>query len=826
MHDLRFALRTLRRRPLFAVAVVSTLAVGLGANATIFSVVDSVLLRSLPYQDPDRLVAIWSTVLRDPDLAGRAERRAFSIPDLADLRAQASTLQAVAGYTSGSFRLDDQVPERLIGTVADADYLDVLGVIPLLGSGLSPEIVPEDGVAGVLISHALWQRRFGGEPSVLGRTVRLEGDPVEIVGVLPAGFRGLVDASDVWYPLSAVDQRTRESRGARWLQAVGRLAPHATVEASQRELHTIFSRLEQEHPDHNRGYGAAAAALRDELVGDLRTPLLLLWGAVGAVLLIAAVNVINLLIVHLGQRSGDFAVSRALGASTADLLRRIASEALLLSVTAGVLGLGGAALALRLLQPIAPIDLPGLFAVQVGHRALGFALLLTLALGALVGTVAALRALRGRTAAASSVVGATELRTTRRDPLRSALLIAEVALATSLTIAAGLLVRSFWSLSDVDPGMTRSGVGFVRLDLGEEEARRRAPLRAELLAAARATAGVRSAALASDTPFDGSSSATLASPEGRDADPDLPYSGATRIYRHLVSPGYFETLGIPMLRGRDFDQRDVLPPDDDSSGPGAPGVAIVSASFAAQTWPGEEAIGERFYLGPPTEDEVDQQRRPWFVVVGVVADHRHRSLVPAPDDPADPDVFFALEQFDRGEVTLLVAAALPPEDLVGTLSQRISELAPTVIPYAPDTLSHRLAEQTARARFSGLLMTSFALLALLLAAIGIYGVVAYTVLQRRREVGIRMALGADGPRVAREIAGPALGLVAAGLGLGVVAALTASRALRSQLFAIDAVDLPTYLVGLALLLVVGTLAAALPARRASRVHPVESLRAE
>jgi predicted permease len=807
---------------------VATLAAGLGANATIFSVVDSVILRSLPYEAPEQLVAVWSTVQRDLDQPASIERRSFSIPDLVDLQQRSEHFESLAGYTNASFRLGGERPDRVVATLADAQYLTTLGVQPLLGNDLSSERIGEGAVPGVVLSHGFWQRQFGGDRSIVGHIIDLDGDSAEIVGVLPAGFRGLVDGSDLLYPLGAVGERPWTSRGSRWLEAVARLKPGSSVAQASEELVAHCAHLESEYPQSNRGYSAAARPLQEELVGDLRTPLLLLWAAVAAVLLVATLNVVNLLIVHFARRATDFSVARALGATSGRLLSRIASEALLLSVAGAVVGIVGAVLALRFLQPFSPIDLPGLFSVQIGGRALLFALILALLLGSAVTAVLTVRTLKaGSTPSQLGGSPAGSQRATQRDNLRGVLLVSEVALATVLTVAAGLLVRSFWNLSDVDPGMARSQVGFLNLDVSPDIAPESRPgARAKLLEAVASTAGVEAAALASDSPFHGASSATLVSPAGVPRDENLPYSGAARVYRHMVSPEYFSVLGISLLRGRAFDREDALAPDDSASGPDAPGVAVVTAEFARKTWPAADALGQRFYLGSPTQEESEGQRRPWFEVVGIVADHRQRSLVATAGEPGDPDVFFALEQFNPANTTLLVRSALPTGELLRQLTRRLTTIDPELVVYAPETIAGRLAQQTARARFSGLMISAFAGLALLLAAIGIYGVVAYSVLQRRREIGIRMALGADRARVVREVARAPLVLVAAGLGLGLMAAAISGRLVQSLLFEISTLDLRAFSFGLVLLGVVGALAAAVPARRASRVEPSEALRAE
>ncbi len=827
--DFRIAARSLARRPLLSLAVVLTLALGLGANVTVFSVVDSVLLRSLPYPAAERLVALWSTVQRDGTRVDSIERRSFSMPDLVDLESGSESLDQVAAYSGGTFRLTapGASPERLRGTIADADYLPLLGVTPVLGDNLSDEPLGDSGVPGVLLSHGVWQRRFGGDPGVLGDTLVLDGEPALVVGVLPAGFRGLVDASDIWFPLAALPEDLRQSRSRRWLDSVGRLAEGATLEATQAELHTLFSTLEAEYQDSNQGYGADLAFLSEELVGDVRSPILVLWWAVMAVLLIATANVVNLFVVRWRQRGEEMAVRQALGATPWRLRRVLLAETTLLALVGAGLGIVMAFLSLRFLQPLAPVDLPTLFELGVGVRAIVFVAVLTLLGGPLVGLLAAARGVDGRGSGHRASALGGRRGATHRDPLRTTLLAVEVALATILTIGAGLLVLSFEAMSDVDPGMTRSDVGFLRLDWSEgREPSELAAVRDALLARVEAIAGVERAALARDTPFAQRSSALVLAAEGAAFSPDQPYAGGVRSYYHTVTPDYFHALGIPLTKGRGFDAADTLPYDDESRGPSAPGVAIVTQSLAERVFGADDPVGRRFYLGRPVESSEEAEGRTWFEVVGVVADHRHRDLVPDPEAPADPDVFFSMRQLNPGQAALVVRSQLPTDPLLAQVQAELQQADPRLLVHSPETLANRLRAETARSRFAGALMTAFAALALLLAAIGIYGVVANSVAQQRREIGIRMAIGADRGRVLREVALPAAIMIAVGLSAGVLAALAGGQLLEAQLFEVGTRDLRVFAGSVVALGLVGLAAALIPAGRASRVDPALSLRAE
>ena len=818
--ELRLAWRTLVRRPLFSMAVIATLALGLGANATIFTLVDSLLLRSLPYPEAERLVAVWATVQRDAENPDSVERRAFSLPDLSDLEQEVDSFQAVAAYSGGSFRLEGDRPERIVGTIADAQYLSVLGISPAAGANVSDEPVSEDGLPGILVSDGLAHRRFGSATAALGEVLRLDGDPMQIVGILPPGFRGLIDGSELIAPMSSVPGRLQENRGARWVEAVARLGDGVRIEGARAETNVLFESLEAEY-ESNAGYGADMRPLQTELVGEVRSSVLFLWGAVAAVLLIAAANVVNLLVAQRRRRAGDEAVFRALGESGWQSIRRPMVEAGLLGLVGGAVGIGIALAALSWLRPMSPVDLPGLFDLGLGLRAVTFAILLALLVGVAVGALSVLRGF-----GSNSTAAAGDTRSTGRGALNSSLLVAEVALATVLTIAAGVLAKNFWNLRAMDTGLTQSEVGFLRLDFSEGNEPADLPaVRSEVIRIASSYPGVDSAVLASRTPFGGANSAFLLSPEALVADADRPYRGATRAYRHLVGPGYFEALGIPLLQGRVFDSRDVLPPDDDSSGPGAPGSAIVTADFARRVFPNDDAIGQVFYLGTPATEE-QSARRPWFEVVGVVGDHSQRNLLPDLESTEDPDVFFAMEQFNSSSAHLVVATGAPAETVVAGLQERLQAADPDLLTFAPATLGGRLAEEAAQPRFSGLLMALFAGLALLLAAVGIYGVVATAVAERRREIGIRMALGADAARVLREVASPSAVRVVVGLVLGVAVALLSAQVLQSQVFETQVRDPWIYAASVLLLGAAGLCAAILPARRASRLEASTALRAD
>ena len=772
--DLRHALRALARRPGFAAVVAATLALGLGANAAIFTVVNAVLLRPPPFPEAERLVAVWETVRRET-----TERRELSYPDFADLRVRGRSFRHLAAYDSLRVTVaGDGANERPLAERVSPDYFAAVGVEPSAGRVLAAGKVGEP-VREVVIGHGLWQRRYGGDPRVVGQSLRIGEVEHTIVGVMPRTFAGLSDTAELWLPITGLPRERLENRGSRFLRAVGRLASGVSLEQARGELTILFRQLEEIHPEDNRGYGATAVPLSDELRGDLRRPLTLLLAAVGFVLLIACTNVANLLLARVASRRRENALRAALGASRARIVGPLLAEILLLSLAGGLMGLLLAAWGIDLLAAWIPVELPSFVAVAVDGRVLGFTLALSLTTGFLLGLAAAwsatglenLESLRGGDARGSTS-GMPQKR------FRSLLVVAELALALLLLIGAGLMARSFQGLQRIEPGFDAENLLFFRYDHPDREAEP-AAIAAEGRDRRRRLAalpGVEGAALGSDTPLSGSRRATVISSETLTHDPAAPYGGGVRAYWHRVSPGFFATLGLPLLGGRDFG------PEDEGESSSS---VIVSAALARRLWPGEDPLGQRVKPGSPDREA------PWLTVVGVAAEVRYRDLA-----------------------------------LSALMRRELAALDPGAVAYSLQTIDQRLAAETARSRFSTLLMGLFAGLALLLAGIGIYGVMTYSVGHRRREIGIRMALGAPGGRVVALIIGQGMLLVLAGAVLGLLGAFGLTRFLASLLHEVSASDPWIYLGMTATLAAVALLGCYLPARRASRVDPVAVLHEE
>ncbi len=793
LQDLRFGLRMLLRQPAFTTLVVLTLALGIGANTAIFSVVDGVLLRPLPYPAPERLAMVWGK-------HASIGRETASMPDFLDWREGTPSFANLAAFHFAALnRTGEGEPERLIAMRATANFFQTLGVTLAKGRGFE---VGEDrrGANSVaVLSHGYWTRHFGANPAVLGRSLTLDGVPHTIIGVAPEGFR-LVQDAELWVPL-ATDQE--QGRRADFLRVIGRLAPGATLERAQAELTSVMQRLEQQYPNTNARWTAEAVSLREELVGDSRPALLVFMGAVGLVLLIACANVANLMLARAARRQRELAVRAALGASSGRLVRQLLTESVLLALMGGGLGLLLAVWGIDALRVARLGLIPSHVEPGIDGRVLAFTLVLSVVTGMLFGLAPALRlpdkaldhTLR---AGARGLTGGLGLR-----QLRGILVLAEVAIALVLLVGAALLLRSFERLQRVEPGFQPEGVLTVRLSLPRTKYPDDARLEAfsgQLEERVRAAPGVRSAALASTVPLGAGAGTYDFSIEGRPlADPGLVQDTET----FSVSPGYFPTLGIPLKAGRLLESGD---------GASAPGVAVISEAMARRFWPGQEPLGARLSL--------DGER--WFTVVGVVGDVRNATLAKEPY----PQLYLPFAQMPMSSMYLAVRAAGEPRALVGTLRREVAALD-AELPLADiRTMDERLSRSVEQPRVNVLLLGGFAGVALLLAGLGIYGVISQSVAQRTREIGIRMALGARPGDVLRLMIHQGMTPALVGIVLGLVAAGLGSRVLASLLYGVSATDPLSFATVPLFLAAVAFFAAWLPARRATRVDPTEALRQE
>jgi len=799
LQDVRYAARMLVMAPMFTAVAILTLALALGANTAIFTIVNAVLLRPLPYGAPDRLVTVWQ------DLRARGgPADEWATPgNYADWRRGTGLFQSVSVITGWRPTLTGNAePEPVPGEQVSHEYLTVLGVRPALGRDFGSEDDVPNAARVVIISDGLWKRRFGGAADAVGRSLVLNGEPHEIIGVLPAGFRPIVTASaDLWRPLRL--NLVNPARGAVVLRAVARVADGLSIEHAQRECSALAQRLEAEYPQFNEGTGFLLIPLHDRVIGDVRSGLLALLGSVAFVLLIACANIANLLMARASSRSRELAVRVALGAARNRVIRQLLTESLLLAILGGAAGLVLGIWSVDALLAIAPADAPRLQEVAFDRSVFLFAAGLTLTTGLLVGLIPA------RQSSPSDIAQPLKDGVRGGSPaggrgVRRALVILEVALALMLLTGGGLLLQTFLKLQTADLGFDPSQtlVGFVnppRAGGYDTMAKHRA-FYDQLFERASALPGVRRAALASVLPLSGDSDMSFQI-EGRAA-PATPSQTPVTWYR-LVSAGYFDVMGVRMVRGRNLTEHEAAP------------TVVVNETFGRTYFPGEDPLGRRIRFGSADDG-------PWFTIVGIAADVKVRGAREA----ARVETFVPYWQLTEPGMNVILKAAGNPALLAAPLRRAVADIDPAVPVAGITTLETMVRESIEQPRFFAMLSGAFAILALTLAAVGLYGVLAYTVTQRTTEIGVRMALGATASEVFRLVVGEGLRLTAAGLVFGIAGSLAVGRLLTTMLFGVGPAD-PRILAGTAAVLVaVAGLACAIPARRATRVDPMIALRAE
>jgi putative ABC transport system permease protein len=806
--DVRYALRTLRRAPAFSVVAMTVLALGIGGNTIMFSLVDAVRLRALPYAEPERLVILWGNVMR-----AELERRGASYPDFLDWRSQATSFEgmAAADQTRMTLSGSGEAARILVETVSAA-YFPLLRVTAATGRTFAAEedVVPQK-FAVVILSDAFWRRQLGADPHAVGRALVLDARPYTVIGIMPAGFRGLGDRADAWIPFVMSDSGAAlAQRGNRGFQVLARLKPGASITHAQAELDAIARRLEQAYPDTNEKRGIEISALDEELLGGFRPALRALMIAVAFVLLIACANVANLLLARSEARQREIAVRTAIGAGWPRLLRQLITESWVLTGIAAALGLGLASAGLRVLLGTSPIAFPSFVRPHLNLRVALFAGAVSAIAATLLGVAPAMHA---RVARLSDALKESARGTggKRSRTLRSVLVVAEVSLAVLLLVGAALMIRTVQHLIEIDPGFNPDRVVTARVSIPRQADAASSdgppPLvvgARTLLDRVRALPGVASASLASDPPLSGLDSAVFYSAEGQGV---VDAQTMPRAYVHRVLPDFFDTLGIPIRRGRTFVDSELTP---------ASRGIVVSEHVVARFWPGQDPIGKRIKLGPLAS------QNPWLTIVGVVGEVKYRGL---PENPtADPDVYFPF--IDRAQqVSLVVRTTADPASLVPAIRQTIRDVDAGIPVFAVFTMPERIADQTAQSRFTTWIMGAFAAMALLLSAIGIYGVMSYLVSQRTREVGIRMALGATRREIVRLIIGRGARLIAGGIVLGAAGSVALQRLMATLTFRASILDGAT-LAAIAVLAAAGLLACYLPALRAARVDPLVALRAD
>jgi putative ABC transport system permease protein len=800
LKDLRYGARMLVKKPGFTLISVITLALGIGATSTIFSFINGLLLRPLPYTDSERLALLDETAFkRGVDSMG------VSFPNFVDWRERNQVFSGVAAYLTRSFTLTGTgEPERLSGANISYDTFEILGIPPALGRTFTAdEDRPEHDLVAIL-SHDLWERSFGRDPDIIGKPITLNNRTRTVIGVMPKGFK-FPEVSDLWTPLG-LDTRmwTRNDHG---LESIARLKPGVTVEQAQEDMSAVAQGIEEQNPVTNEGMGVNVIPLRNGLVGgDYRKALMILLGVVGLLLLIACANVANLLLARATSRHKEMAIRSALGAGRGQVFRQLLTESLLLGVIGGALGMVVALWGLDLLLAAIPIDFPFWMKFDLDGRVLGFTAGISLVTGLVFGTVPALQASRVDLSEALKEGGRSSGGTGRHH-MRRLLVIAEVALSLILLIGAGLMMRSFLRLIQVDPGLNPEKVLTMQVNLPGvkyDSPEKRQSFFKQLIERVGALREVEAASATSSLPLSGDTWGRSLTVEGY---PVLSVGQAPAIYHNVITPNYFRAMGISLLTGRDFTEAD--------SSTGAK-VTIIDERLARQYWPTESPLGKRIRFGPPEANE------PWHTIVGVVAEVKQVSLNLSPRR----SVYLPYAQIPVGGMTLAVRAGGSPESLAEAIRSHVKEIDAGL----PVTLVRTMREVISRSvwqpRLYAILFGVFAAIALVLASVGIYGVMSYAVTERTHEIGIRLALGARKSNVLGLVVGQGMTLTFVGTAIGLAGAFGLTRLMKSLLFGVSATDPLTFAVIALLLASVAFAACYFPARRAMKVDPMIALRYE
>ncbi len=802
--DIRYGLRTLRRTPGFTAAALLTLALGIGANTAIFTIVNAVLLRPLPYFEPDRLVTVGD---RTP--AGYSSNVGFTT--LIDWRERSRNFEQFALMRGWQPTLVvNGEAERLAAVRVSWNYFDMMGVRAALGRGFTEAEDHPNTWRVLVLSDGLWRRRFNADPSIVGRTITMNDREYRIVGVMPAGFEPLDAihyyrvAADMWAPIGYEVGGDSACRSCQHLRAFGRLKPGVSVAQATAEMNVIREAMRREHPQDYEEGSIAIVPLRDALTGRVRPALLVLLGAVGFVLLIACANVANLLLARSVARQRELTLRTVLGASRARIARQLLTESMMLSSAGAMLGLGLAAMGVRGLAAVAPVSLPRFDAVAIDAGVLAFTAIVAVATGVLFGLVPAWR---GASSASQTLAIDSRTSVGGSGRVRAALVIADLVLALILLAGAGLMLRTMASLTRTSPGFTTERILTLQFSLGGKayaEDPAVVAFQNRVLERLRALPGVESAALADEVPFGGDYDCRGFHAQGRMKANTV---DDPCIERYGVTPDYARLMGIPLRRGRFISAEDTS-----ASQP----VLVVSESTAKLVWGSDDPIGSQVRLGGPTDP-------PWYTVVGVVGDVHHEDVT----QPVTAAMYTAETQFtDSSLFAIVKASAGDPVSLTAPVRQVLRELDASVPVYGIATLPALVQQSSAQRLFVMQLLAGFATVAVFLAAIGLYGVVSYGVAQRTREVAVRVALGAQRRDVFRLVLWRGLGLVGIGVAIGLVSALAATRFLGTLIFGVSPVDPPTFLSAAALLTLVALAAHVVPIRRALRIDPAQALRAE
>ncbi len=791
MQDIKYSLKMLVKNPAFTVVAVITLALGIGANSAIFSVVNAVLLRPLPYENSDRLVWAWGK-------STSGDKGAVSPPDYMDYRKQLQSFEQLAAFLPVTHNLNDlDNPERISGAATSANFFDTLGVKPILGRGFAMDEEQAGHDPVTVLSYGLWQRRYGSDASIVGKTIPLDGKPFTVIGVMPKGFE-FPEKAEIW-EVAPFYVKGMQIRKAHFLRPIGLLKPNVSLQQAQAEVDVLSGQLAQQYPDTNTGYGMRLVSLTEKVIGNVRSTLFMLLGAVAFVLLLACANVANLLLARAAGRQKEVAIRTALGAKRSRLLRQLLTESVVLSLLGGIVGGLLALVGTRVLLAAATGDVPRLNEVSVDWRVLVFSLAISIITGLVFGLAPALQA---------SKLNLTETLKERgsqkgsyRNYLSNILVVVQVALALALAIGAGLMLRSFSRLQDVDPGFNTQNLLTMQIELPQAKFPKpqlRANFFKDVLEKIGALPGVAGAATVSELPLSGQLNDTYFHLESGGVDPNQNKFLAN--YRS-VSARYFQTMGIPIKGGRDFTDQEVSE---------AAHVVVVNEMIANNFFGGQDAIGKRLIvdLGEPITCEI----------VGVVGNIHHQAL----DRSVTPEMY--LPQLTSGATNVVVRTSSDPASLLGAVRGAVRSVDKDQPIANMRTMEQLVNASVAQPRFRTLLLGIFAALALVLAAVGIYGLISYSVAQRTHELGLRMALGSQRQGIFKLILTNALRLVLIGVFIGVGVSLFLTRFISTLLFGIGATDVWTFLLVSFFLVGVAVAASLIPAYRATRINPLEALR--
>jgi predicted permease len=811
-NDVRYGARRLLKNPRFTLVVVLTLGLGIGANTAIFSVVNFVLLRPLEYAHPDQLVMIWQRNLKK----GWSESPT-SFANFRDYRDNAKSVD-IASFTDTNFNLTgaDQ-PERVTGLHVSANLFSMLGVNPLSGRWFTPEEEKPGAGRVLILSYGLWQRSFGGNPNLVNQTVQLNGQSYTVVGVMPPAFQfppsfsAVVGASeetitnaDLWVPLTSDDVPL--VRDILNLKMIGRLKPGTTAPQAQSEINAIASRLDKDYPDVNAGIESHVIPLQEQVTGDIRLALFVLLAAVGLVLLIACANVANLLLAKATSRQKEIAIRTALGANRLRTLRQLLTESVLLGLLGGLLGLLFAIIGTKSLIAVVSADIPRLKDFGFDSKVLLFTLAISLLTSLVFGLVPAIDASKPNLNEALKEGGRSS-GGSGRNRLRNSLVIAEVALAVVLVTASGLMFRSFVRLERVNPGFNPENLLTLEIELPEGSYRtdqQQRVLHEQLLQRIRSIPGVQYASTVDNLPFSGNAFNSIFTIEGR---PIPAVTERPRAFYRVIDPDYFSTMGIPFPRGNQFSDRDSAE---------VQGVAIINDAVARKYWPGEDPIGKRIKRGRP------ESKNPWVSIVGIVRAANQLSL----REETQPEIYLPYLQNTSRTFTLVARTASDARMLAGPIGKEVRATDKDLPVSSMKLMEDLISNSVAQPRFYTTLLSIFAALALILAAVGVYGVMSYSVAVRTRDIGLRVALGARPLDIFRYVVGEALLLTLIGLGIGIALAVVSARLMKSLLYGVTSTDPLTLAAASLALLAVALLASYIPARRAIKIDPIVTLRYE